>query len=307
MRYASTSRPPSPSGSPVASPRGSTIAAKSAIASPRLGPRSSGGRLQLCVRDQAVERIVLPHRRDQRTRQIDAELPVHPLAAAVPRRVREGAVRRVGELARPGVEHRLPGRSRHLIERVHPLREVVEVLAVAIPLEPLVDRLVGAALGQRLADPEPAARRVGFTVLLGEPADPSGAAIVGAMSTEDVMHPIDQLERQLRVARVSRHVREAEEVAHGERVGPQVALWRAVRGQTRALREPRHQLDCLFGARSHDPRAPARGRVSPLRQESSKGRARRVLGSARATGKPIARRTMTCEWSPTHPGPTHSV
>ena len=109
---------------------------------------------------------MLAHRLDQRARQIDAHFPVHPLAGAVSWHIRERAVRRVGELARPSVEHRLAGRARHLIERVHPLREVVEVLAVAVPLEPLVEGLAGSALGQGLADPEAAAGGVGFALLV---------------------------------------------------------------------------------------------------------------------------------------------
>ena len=52
---------------------------------------------------------------------------------------------------------------------------------------------------------------------------------------------------------LSRHVREPEEIAHGERVGPQVALLGAHGGETRPLGESHHQLDRLFGARSHDP------------------------------------------------------
>jgi hypothetical protein len=65
-------------------------------------------------------------------------------------------MRRMRELASPLTEHRLPGCPCHLIERVHPLREVVKVLAIAIPLEAVVDRLVRSALGQRLADAQPA-------------------------------------------------------------------------------------------------------------------------------------------------------
>ena len=151
---------------------------------------------------------MLAHRLDQRARQIDAHFPVHPLAGAVSRHICERAVRRVGELACPSVEQRLAGRARHLIERVHPLREVVEVLAVALPLESLVEGLAWCALGQGLPDPEAAASRLGFSLLVCETADPSSAAVVGAMPTENVVHAMDQLERQLREAQLSRHVRE---------------------------------------------------------------------------------------------------
>ena len=48
-------------------------------------------RLELGVRDIAIERVVLPHRRDERPRQIDTHLPVHPPVAA--RHIHEGAIR----------------------------------------------------------------------------------------------------------------------------------------------------------------------------------------------------------------------
>src|SRR5262249_48911900 len=87
--------------------------------------------------------------------------------------------------------------------------------------------------------------------LLGEPADPSRAAIVGAMASEDLVHSAHQLERQLGVARRSRHLPETEEGADREGVGPQVALLRARRREAGALREPRHQFDRLLRAPSH--------------------------------------------------------
>src|SRR5574341_2378301 len=43
-------------------------------------------------------------------------------------------VRRSRQLARPAEEFRVAGRERHQQQRVHPLRQVVEVLAVALPL-----------------------------------------------------------------------------------------------------------------------------------------------------------------------------
>src|SRR5205823_3854363 len=121
--------------------------------------------------------------------EIDAHLPRQPRAAAS-----ERAVGHRGELPRPEVETRLPRRAGHLIEGVHPLGQVVEVLAVPVPLELLVERLVRAALRQLLADPQTALRGMGRARLLAEPADPTAARIVGAMFPERVMDPVDQLE-----------------------------------------------------------------------------------------------------------------
>ena len=209
-------------------------------------------RLELGVGDEAVERVVLPHGRDEGACQIDAHLPVHPPATAVLRRVRECAIRDLGELARPRVEHQLTGRACHLVERLHTFREIVEVLPVTIPLEPLVERLVGSALRQRLADAQATTRGVSVSRSAGQPADPTGAVVVGAMATEDVMHMTDQLERQLRKARIPRLAGESQEIADGERIGPQVTLLRPLGGEARTLGEPRHQLDRVFGVRFHD-------------------------------------------------------
>src|SRR5262249_61775486 len=117
--------------------------------------------------------------------------------------------RGVGELAGPLTEYPFPGRPRYLIERVHPLREVVKVLAVAIPLEPVVDGLVRSALGERLADAQPAASGVEFSQVVGESTDPPGAAVIVAMPAQHVMHPVDQVARPLPVAGVSPRGREA--------------------------------------------------------------------------------------------------
>jgi hypothetical protein len=80
----------------------------------------------------------------------------------------------------------------------------VEVLAVAVPFEALVERLAGRALGERLADPETAACRVRLAVGLGGAADPAGAAVVAAMPAEDVMNAIDDASSERRAARVAR-------------------------------------------------------------------------------------------------------
>jgi hypothetical protein len=72
----------------------------------------------------------------------------------VRRPIRERPVRHLGELARPEVEERLSSGAREAIERRHPLRQVVEALAVAVPFELLVHPLAQRALGKGLADEE---------------------------------------------------------------------------------------------------------------------------------------------------------
>ena len=101
---------------------------------------------------------MLTHRRHERSREIGAHFPQHPLAAPVFED--ECVPRRFGELAGPGVELRLTGSPRQLIERVHPLREVVEVLTVTFPLDACVVGFGGLTLRQRFPDTQSAARRM---------------------------------------------------------------------------------------------------------------------------------------------------
>lgn len=56
---------------------------------------------------------------------------------------------------------------------------------------------------ERLADPETTAREMSLARRWLEPADPSAARVVGAMPAERVMHPIDELERELEVPPLS--------------------------------------------------------------------------------------------------------
>ena len=53
---------------------------------------------------------------------------------------------RLRKLARPGVVAGLSGGARDLVEGVHPLGQVMKVLAVAIPLQAFVDGLLGTTL-----------------------------------------------------------------------------------------------------------------------------------------------------------------
>ncbi len=177
--------------------------------------------------DVAVERIVLAHRGDQRAGEIHAHLPHHAPAA-------DERLRRQHQLARLEVELPLARRARRLVEGVHPAGQVVEVLAVAVPFEALVERLAFAALGQLLADAQAAAGRVLFALRVREAAQPAGARVVGAVAAEHVVHPVDQPQRQVPLS-------EREEVADGERVRPEVAALRARGSDAGALEEIAHQ------------------------------------------------------------------
>src|SRR5688572_8642996 len=106
---------------------------------------------------------------------------------------------------------------------MHPLGQVVKVLTVTLPLQPVVERFIQPALRKRLADSQAAARQVGLSFLLTESTDPALAWIVTSMSPERVMNLIDQAQREIEIGGLPRVLRETEQIAYGERIGPQIA------------------------------------------------------------------------------------
>jgi hypothetical protein len=141
----------------------------------------------------------------------DALVVVKP-AARVGERQGHGGIRadergvgRLRQLDRPGVEDRLVGLAMDPVECVQPLGQVVEVLAVAIPLEPGVEWVARPALGERLADPEPAPGGVLLALALGAAADPAPARVVRTVPPQHVVHLIDEAQRQVEVAALLYH------------------------------------------------------------------------------------------------------
>ena len=93
---------------------------------------------QLHYRDIAVEWIVLPHRLDQGSAEVDAHLPVHRRWSGRSGPVYEGTCGDDPQFTGPACKAGLSGCPAQLIQRVHPLRQIVKVLTVALPLEPLI-------------------------------------------------------------------------------------------------------------------------------------------------------------------------
>jgi hypothetical protein len=79
---------------------------------------------------------------------------------------------------------------------------------------------------------------MGLALLCVKPAEPAVTPIVCAMLSERMMDLVHQTQRRLGVT-------EAEEVADGEGVGPQVALGCALGGETGSFRETLHEFDGL--------------------------------------------------------------
>ena len=102
---------------------------------------------------------------------------------------------------------------------MHPLGKVVEVLPVAVPLEPRIEGLVRTPLGEWLADAKtPAGRMLGARV-----AEPALARVVLAVLAEHLVDSLDELQGSLAVRLISGRPREAEAVADREGVGPEIA------------------------------------------------------------------------------------
>lgn len=153
----------------------------------------------------------------------------------------ESAVRGVGQLACPAVPTRLVAAARQLVEGLHPARQVVEVLAVALPFESFIERLAGAALGQRLADAQPGTGRMVLVCLAVRAAQPAAAGIVGAEMSQYRVHLLDRASGERSESLAGAGLGQALEVAGGERVGPQVARRRGVALQPAAPGETLHE------------------------------------------------------------------
>jgi hypothetical protein len=103
---------------------------------------------------------------------------------------------------------------------MHPLRQVVIVLPIAIPFQLFIVGFIGPALVHSLADSQPAARGVCFSLFLTETADPAYPWVVFAVPSEDVVNLIDETQGELFITLVARLLVKGEEIADGERVCP---------------------------------------------------------------------------------------
>ncbi len=124
----------------------------------------------------------------------------------------------------PPVIFRIPGNPAYTVERMHPLRQVMEILPVAVPFQALVERLVLSAFGKLLSDPQAPFCRVHLTFLSGKAADPAGPRVVVPVTAKDVVHLVNETQSQIPVCLVMRLAEKFEVVAHRKRIRPQVAL-----------------------------------------------------------------------------------
>jgi hypothetical protein len=127
---------------------------------------------------------------------------------------------------------------------MHPFGQIVEVLPVALPFELIVEGLVDAALRELFANTKAARRGVLLPCRFFEPAQPSGARIVGAMLAQGVVHLIDESKSKVSVTVLPGASRKPEDVANREGVGPEVTFRRLGRSEPGPVRKARHELGC---------------------------------------------------------------
>ena len=100
----------------------------------------------------------------------------------------------------------------------------MEVLAVPIPFQALVNGLVRIALLERLTDPQASRRRMAAPSFFIEPADPAPTGIVITISPEHAMHLVDQVRCISQVFFVTRPPEQFDKVADRECISPKVSL-----------------------------------------------------------------------------------
>ena len=119
---------------------------------PGVGAQHAGSVTQLEAGDKAVQGIVLTLRVDERSGQVDAHLPNHALRAAGRRTIVEALNGGFGEFHRPTDIAWSTRDFTDACQGTHPFGQVVEVLPIPVPFEPLVDWFVWTALVECLAD-----------------------------------------------------------------------------------------------------------------------------------------------------------
>jgi hypothetical protein len=118
----------------------------------------------------------------------------------------------------------------------------MEVLTIAIPLQPFVERLVLLALFERLADSQATDGRMEPSDFFVEATDPAVAHIVMTVPTEHLVDLINQADRVFLVFLVACAREQLDEVADGERVGPKISTRTFdFRNKPGPLRELQHQ------------------------------------------------------------------
>jgi hypothetical protein len=156
---------------------------------------------------------------------------------------------RLRELERPAQDDGVGRHDGGTCQRMHPLREVVEILAIPIPFLSVVRMLPGGAFVQSFADTQSAGRWMQAPLHFIEPADPARKRVVVCVPAKGLVNLLDQLQRKIEKRRVPGYFEQRKEIPDCKGVRPKVAsrLARIV-PQTCAVCEIDH--DCPYFRRS---------------------------------------------------------
>ena len=170
--------------------------------------------------DETVQRVMQPGSRNERPRKISAHLPIDPHDLTGSGRSSEPPECRFRKLNGPARICVVADDKGGLAKRMYPLGHIMEILAIAIPLQVLVEGLSWIALLARFSNPQPTRCWMKAAALLIAAADPAGAHVIGAKPAQPSMHLIDEFCREAAIFLIPRALEQFEEIADRERVGP---------------------------------------------------------------------------------------
>src|SRR5271169_756913 len=130
----------------------------------------------------------------------------------------------ISQLNRPASVCRVVRDEARPAEGMHPFGQIMKILAIPIPFQPLVNRFTGSAFLERFADPETTCGRMlarGFVI---EPADPPAAQVIVAIPSQHAMHLIDQISSTASIYLIACLPEQFEEVANRKCIRPKVSL-----------------------------------------------------------------------------------
>ena len=192
---------------------------------------------------------MLSHRRYERACEIDAHLPVHTRGTVGGGQIGKRIVCCYCEFACPNIEFWIACRPAYLIERMHPLGQIMKILAIPFPFQALIKGLGFATFRKLLADAQSTAGRMGFAILCAQSADPATAWIVIPITSEDVVDLINQVQSKFFVALLTGRTCQAKVITHRKSIRPQIASWWAIRIKSGTLGEAQHEYACICSTR----------------------------------------------------------
>ena len=195
----------------------------------RAQPQAGHGADQGQQGDIAVQRIVLAHGRDLRAGQVDAHFPVHALFLPSWRGMGKGFYRHHGQFGGVLQQQGFAQYGPRPGQGMDPLGQIMEILPVPVPFALRVEGFLRPPFIQFLADAQPAGQGVAAAFLFTQTADPALPGAFRTVTGQHMVNLIDQLQRQRPVTAIAGGGEQAEEIAQGEGIGPQIASGRAGR------------------------------------------------------------------------------